>query len=66
MSHDRGGTNESPVTYEFLARMLGARRATVTVSAGLLQAAGLIRYRHGRVTIVDPAGLKPPHASATK
>jgi CRP-like cAMP-binding protein len=58
MSHDRVGTDEFAVTHEFLGRMLGARRATVTLSAGLLQAAGLIRYHHGRVTIVDRAGLE--------
>jgi hypothetical protein len=38
--------------------MLGARRATVTLSAGLLQSAGLIRYHRGRVTIVDRGGLE--------
>jgi hypothetical protein len=38
--------------------MLGARRATVTQSAGLLQAAGLIRYHHGRITIIDRGGLE--------
>jgi hypothetical protein len=38
--------------------MLGSRRATVTLSAGLLQAAGLIRYHRGRVTIVDRVGLE--------
>jgi CRP-like cAMP-binding protein len=58
MCHDRVGTDEFAVTHEFLGRMLGARRATVTLSAGLLQAAGLIRYRHGQVTIVDRAGLE--------
>jgi hypothetical protein len=38
--------------------MLGSRRATVSLSAGILQAAGLIRYHRGRVTIPDRAGLE--------
>jgi CRP-like cAMP-binding protein len=58
MSHDRVDSDEFAVTHEFLGRMLGARRATVTLSAGLLQAAGLIRYHHGRITIIDRAGLE--------
>jgi CRP-like cAMP-binding protein len=58
MSHDRVGTDEFAITHEFLARMLGSRRATVTLSAGILQSAGLIRYHRGQVTIVDRAGLE--------
>jgi CRP-like cAMP-binding protein len=58
MSHDRVGTDAFPITHEFLGQMLGSRRATVTLSAGLLQAAGLIRYHRGRVTIVDREGLE--------
>ncbi|MGA7989390.1 MAG: Crp/Fnr family transcriptional regulator [Candidatus Dormiibacterota bacterium] len=58
MSHDRVGTDAFPITHEFLGQMLGSRRATVTLSAGLLQAAGLIRYHRGRVTIVDRDGLE--------
>src|SRR6202049_491586 len=58
MSHDRVGTDSFPITHEFLGQMLGSRRATVTLSAGLLQAAGLIRYHRGRVTIVDREGLE--------
>jgi CRP-like cAMP-binding protein len=58
MSHDRVGNDEFAITHEFLGRMLGSRRATVTLSAGILQAAGLIRYHRGRVTIVDRAGLE--------
>ena len=38
--------------------MLGARRSTVSVSAGILQRAGLIRYVRGHVTIVDRGGLE--------
>jgi CRP-like cAMP-binding protein len=58
MSQDRAGTDEFPITHKFLGRMLGSRRASVTVSAGILQEAGLIRYQRGRVTIVDRAGLE--------
>jgi CRP-like cAMP-binding protein len=58
MGHDRVGTDEFAITHEFLGQMLGSRRATVTVSAGILQAADVIRYHRGRVTIVDRAGLE--------
>jgi len=58
MSHDRVGLDEFAITHEFLGQMLGSRRATVTLSAGILQAAGLIRYQRGHVTIVDRHGLE--------
>ena len=38
--------------------MLGIRRPTVTVVAGLIQKAGLIRYSRGRITILDRQGLQ--------
>src|SRR5450631_263242 len=53
MSHDRMGRDVFDITHEFLGRMLGSRRATVTLSMGVLQAAGLISYHRGRVTILD-------------
>jgi hypothetical protein len=46
------------LTQEFVAMMLDAARPTVTVVAGTLQQAGLIKYRHGKVTIVDREGLE--------
>jgi CRP-like cAMP-binding protein len=58
MSHDRVGVDQFAITHEFLGQMLGSRRATVTLSAGILQAAGLIRYRRGQVTILDREGLE--------
>jgi len=58
MSHDRVGVDEFAVTHEFLGQLLGSRRPTVTLSAHVLQSAGLIRYRRGRVTIVDRRGLE--------
>jgi CRP-like cAMP-binding protein len=58
MAHDRMETEDFPLTQELVAMMLGARRPTVTVVAGTLQRAGLIKYRHGHVTIVDRENLE--------
>ena len=58
MSHDRVGSDDFLITQEFLGQMLAARRSTVSVSAGILQRAGLIRYVRGHVTIVDRTGLE--------
>ncbi len=58
MAHDRLQHDIMPMTHEFLASMLGVRRAGVTETAGELQRSGLIRYHHGRLTIVDREGLE--------
>jgi CRP-like cAMP-binding protein len=58
MTHDRVGADEFRLTQEFLAAMLGVRRPSVTVCAGKLQKAGLIRYQHGRICVLDRAGLE--------
>ena len=58
MSQDRVGQSTFPLTQEFISHMLGTRRASVTVAAGILQKAGLITYTRGRVTIENRAGLE--------
>jgi CRP-like cAMP-binding protein len=57
-THDRVDGDTFPVTQDFLSAMFCVRRATVTVTAGTLQEAGMIRYRRGHVTIVDRVGLE--------
>jgi CRP-like cAMP-binding protein len=57
MTHDRMQSDEFLLTQEFLAMMLGVQRTGVTVAAGALQRAGLIRYKRGNVTIVDRGSL---------
>ncbi|MGH9544649.1 MAG: Crp/Fnr family transcriptional regulator [Terriglobales bacterium] len=58
MCQDRIGSDTVQLTQEFLAHMLGTRRASVTVAAGILQKAGLIQYTRGRVKILDRAKLQ--------
>jgi len=57
-THDRIHGNEFELSQEFLAVMLGVQRPTVTVAAGMLQKAGLIRYSHGKITVLDRSGLE--------
>lgn len=58
MTHDRAQEDTFALTHQFLALMLGVRRASVTVAAGQLQRAGLIHYGYGRVTIQNRTGLE--------
>lgn len=66
MMHDRTNSvddraepsRDFPLTHDFLASMLGVRRAGVTVVAGKFQRAGVIRYRRGKVTVTDRGGLE--------
>lgn len=58
LSLDRLSGNELVMTQELIANMLGVRREGVTEAAGNLQAAGLIEYSRGHITVVDRPGLE--------
>jgi CRP-like cAMP-binding protein len=58
MSSDGIDSNELPLTQEFLATMLGVRRAGVTEAAIKLQDAGLISYGRGNIRIVNREGME--------
>jgi CRP-like cAMP-binding protein len=57
-THDRVGSDSFQITQDFLAQMLGVRRATVSESARTLQQARRIRYSRGRITVLDRDGLE--------
>ena len=54
---DRIHPDELPVTHEFLAQMLGVRRASVTEAVAPLQAAGAIAHERGKIRVLDHDGL---------
>ena len=58
MAHDRVEGDELPLTQEFMAMMLGVHRPSITVTAGILQRAGLIRHSGGRITVLDRPSLE--------
>jgi CRP-like cAMP-binding protein len=58
MTRDRLSSDSLPLTQDFLSQMIGTRRSSITVSAGILQRARLISYRRGIVTILDRQGLE--------
>ena len=57
ISRDIIDSDEIPLTQELLSQMLGVARTGVTMTAGALSQSGLIRYRRGRITILDRAAL---------
>lgn len=58
MVYDRVGDEVLPLKQTFLADMLGVHRPAVTLAAGALQTAGIIRYSRGRVHVLDHAALE--------
>ena len=55
---DRVQGSELAMTQESIANALGVRREGVTEAALRLQKACLIRYSHGRITVLDRSGLE--------
>ncbi|HEX5370763.1 MAG TPA: Crp/Fnr family transcriptional regulator [Dehalococcoidia bacterium] len=49
--------SEFPLTQDFIAVMLGVHRPTVTIAMRLLESAGLVEHRRGRIRIVDADAL---------
>ncbi|HKY41822.1 MAG TPA: Crp/Fnr family transcriptional regulator [Pyrinomonadaceae bacterium] len=58
MVHDRIGDLNLNLTQEMIASRVGARRAGITVAAGMLQEMNAIEYRRGRLHIRDRALLE--------
>ena len=58
MAHDRMTTNAVPLTHEFLAVMLGVRRAGVTVAIHSFEQRGFITTRRGELTMVNRKGIE--------
>ncbi len=58
MSRDRVDGDELPLTQDFLALMLGVRRAGVSLAMSTLQAGGLVSQARGRIIVRDRAGLE--------
>lgn len=56
--HNRVRRDEFPIRQEFMAHMLGVQRPTVSTAANILRKAGLIGYSRGRMTVLDPEGLR--------
>src|SRR4051812_17952275 len=58
LCHDRVGVPRFPMTQEFMAQMVGVRRATVTEAAQSLSSAGTISYQRGLVDVTDRDALE--------
>ena len=57
-ARDLSGSDTLNFTQEYLAEMLGVKRTSVTLVAHTLQAAGLIKYRRGKIQILDVEALQ--------
>ena len=55
---DRSGRPTLPVTHRLLAEMLAVQRSTITLTARMMNTAGLIRHERGSITVLDKAGLE--------
>src|SRR5436305_15216534 len=57
-ARDLSGSDTLNFTQEFIAEMLGVRRTSVTMAAHALQHAGMIKYRRGKIEIIDLEALR--------
>jgi len=55
---DLTGSDEMELTKEFLAQMLGVQRSSVSVTAGILQRAGFLKYNRGHIRLLDISQLE--------
>jgi CRP-like cAMP-binding protein len=58
VAHDNAFSDQFQLTHEFLASLLGSQRSSVSMTASGLQKRGLIRYTHGRISILNRAMLE--------
>jgi len=58
MTQDRAHADRFSMTQEFLAAMMGSRRATVNLAISMLENAGAIDYRYRTLTVVDRQQLE--------
>lgn len=57
MPQDRANSDQLQLPHEFLAMMLGVRRAGTALATSALQTRGLIRYHRGAIVVLDRTGL---------
>lgn len=58
LSLDRHSGNELLMTRKLISNMLGATEEKMEQGVSMLEYAGLIKYRHGNVLVLDRAGLE--------
>lgn len=58
IAHDNAFSDQFQLTHEFLASLLGSQRSSVSATANSLQKRGLIRYSHGRISVLDRGALE--------
>ena len=58
MYHDHLDRDDFEMTHEFMAAMLGVRRASISEVAMKLQEKGFITYERGHIRIIDRPGLE--------
>jgi CRP-like cAMP-binding protein len=63
MIRDRSATDELKITHDFIAQMLGTRRATVTEAVHMLHKNNLIQQSRGRIVVLDRKGLEAASCS---